>query len=311
MDEAATQPATQLQEDARRTGISTVFTEKDECDVLCILHPSSFKAMRAVQGVADFAPQHILQNENLIRTSTDGNDSFSESSTRSVTASPHGSLLDSSSLELKTQDALEGDGRSLDIALRLSSRLKDPCLGFAFGRGPLKADLIIAASEEYCISTRHFRIYVKSSGVVMLEDTSTNGTFVDDIILRADTVRFPRAERRRMLHHGSVIKVVLDYKNTNLEDSIRFIVKFPSRDRVGDRWHKNLHDYLEYISQAERQQAVRAETSQTGAATAILYVSLPLWPRSSSRNNRLNSPSNLFVPTPVQTRCLMSMPIGR
>ncbi|MCJ1466193.1 hypothetical protein MMC07_004812 [Pseudocyphellaria aurata] len=275
MEDAATQPATQLQEDSRRVGINSMFSEKDECDVLCILHPSSFKAMRAVQCVADSAPQHILQNENLIRSFTNGNGSFSESSTRSVTASPHGSLLESSSSEPKSQDGLEGDGRSLDIALRLSSKLKDPCHGFAFGRGPWKSDLNIAPSGEHCISTRHFRIYVKSSGVVMLEDTSTNGTFVDDTPLYGDSVRFPRAEKRRMLHHGSVIKVVLDYKNTNLEDTIRFIVKFPSRDRVGDRWQNNLQNYLDYISQAERQRAVRAETSQQGAATAILYPIKP------------------------------------
>ena len=284
MDEAATQPATQPFLDPRRHGYQSVLSEEDECDVLCILEPTTPTAYRAVKLVADLAPQHILQNENLSLKSRDGNESNNESSKGSETTSIPGSILDDDlAFELKRPDTFRSDGRAMDIALRLSSKVNDPCLGFTFGRGQRKSDITIAAQEETTfISSRHFRIYARSSGILMLEATSTNGTIVDSVTLRADTEG--QAERRRMICDKSRIVVLVDKERTNVGDVMTFIVRIPSRDRVEDRWHKNFQNYIQYISQIERQRAIRTEDPRNGLDTATLSVSLSLGTSHSSWN---------------------------
>lgn len=282
MDEVATQPATQNFIDPRRVGINASVNEKDKLDVLCILHPTTPKAWEAVKLVAKFTPQHILQNLNLSHMSKNSNDSIIESSTRSVTASPRGSMVDELALESKHQVAFERDGHQpMDIALRLSSKLHDQCAGFIFGRGQLKSDVIIAANDEDRISNRHFRIYLNESTMLMLEDTSINGTLVDDTFLRANTRQDPTAGKRRMIANGTRISLLLNKDDKNLQDTIRFIVTIPARDGAEDRYQNKLEMHVNFLKQAERQRAVRAEGSQKGAATAILLVSLSLEPCSS------------------------------
>lgn len=283
MDEVATQPATQPYFDQRRQGIDASLSDKDKCDVVCILHPISNKADAAVQLVAAHTPQHILQNENLLHMSKDGSDSIIESSTRSVTASPHGSMLHGPTGESK-QDAFPTSKRAMDIALRLSSTVNDPCLGFTFGRSPLKSDIIIGANEETWISNMHFRIFLNKSGILMLEDTSTNGTAVGAKYLHADTNKHPNAVKKQMLDNMTMISLLMSNKETNSEDQMRFVVSIPSRAQMEDRWEETLATYLELISQLERMQAVRAEVSHSGAATAAHYVSLQL-SREATRTN--------------------------
>lgn len=268
MAEAATQDATQSVKDSRRHDVDSMLSEEDACDVLCILHPTSLAAYRAVQLVADLTPQHILQNENLSHKSKDGNGSIIESSTQSERASPRGSMFDSVGSESKPRATSESEGRTMDIALRLSSKLKDPCLGFTFGRGQTGSDVIIVQEENRTISHRHFRIYLNTSGITMLESTSKHGTIVDSVLLNANA-EDPNAEKTRIISGGSKIRV-----NSGANLDMRFIVSIPSRDGVEDRWHNKKQNYIEYISQYERQRAVRAENSQKGAATALLLVSL-------------------------------------
>lgn len=285
MDEVATQPATQPYFDQRRQGIDASLSDKDKCDVVCILHPISNKAETAVQFVADHTPQHILQNENLLHMSKDGSDSVIESSTRSVTASPHESMLHGLTVESKPQDAFAIGKRAKDIALRLSSTVNDPCLGFTFGRSALKSDIIIGANEETWISNMHFRIYLNKSGILMLEDTSTNGTVVGAKYLHADTNKHPNAVKRQMLDNMTMISLLMSNKETKSEDQMRFVVSIPSRSHMEDQWEQKLATYLELICQIERMQAVRAEVSHNGAAKTALYVSLQLSRAAASRTN--------------------------
>lgn len=284
MDEPATQPATQPFLDPRRDGQKSMLSEEDECDVLCILHPTSPNAYRAVRLVAEYTPQHILQNKNLSHKSRDGNDSITESSTRSGTTSLRGS----------THSASEGNECAMDIALRLTSKLNNPCLGFVFGRGQVKSDVLIGAPDEIGISIGHFRIYVNHGGIVMLEDTSLNGTLVDTTYLCGKS-NSPTAEKRRMLNSGTMVAVILDPEKANLEDSMRFIVKIPPRTRVEDRWHDKIEHYIAYIEclkQTDRQRAVRAESSQNGAPTALLPVSLPFKPCQQQQELNGQQPTN-------------------
>lgn len=79
------------------------------------------------------------------------------------------------------------------------------------------------------LSNVHFRIYVNEYGVVMLEDKSTNGTFVDQVLLRSKP-KSPneKCDMKRVLSHGSKIKVLMHNEQHDLE----FMVRMPKR--VGD-----------------------------------------------------------------------------
>ena len=261
-----------------------MLNEEDEWDVLCILHPVSPTAYRAVEIAAAFTPQHVLRNQNLSRSTENSKDSIIETNTRFETTSSRGKMLHDTSIESKPQDAIESDGCAMDIALRLSSKVNDPRLGFTFGRGQLSSDIIIGVQEDVKISNRHFRIYVNASGILVIEDTSTNGTSVDSVNLYANTKLHPGADKSRMITGGSMISVLKGDEPSDLKHFLRFVVSIPSRDHVGDRWEKKLQIYIDHIYQLRHEQAVIARSSQKSASTIILPKSLALEPPSGSWN---------------------------
>lgn len=180
--------------------------EEDVSDIICILHPNSHSAHDAVAATAAKAPQHILQREEL----------------------EYGSP----------------DTAVLDIALRLSSNIRDPSAGFCFGRNPSRCDILLSADDSAKrISNTHFRIHLTSDGILMLQDSSTNGTVVDDCRLRKGS-----KESSRMLTSGSVIQVVCGGKPLN---EVRFVVRIPSREGFAREYTQNLIRYFERIQKHE------------------------------------------------------------
>ena len=139
----ATQESTQPCTDPRRMGYgNSGLHEQDVSDIICILHPNSPAAHQAVAATAEMAPQHILQRH-----------------------------------ELEYED---DDKPALDVALRISSQVHDLALGFCFGRNRARCDVLLAPDDNSKrISNMHFRIYVTGHWILMLQDTSTNGTIVD------------------------------------------------------------------------------------------------------------------------------------
>lgn len=265
MEEMATQPATQPFLDPRRRGNNSMLTEDDELDVVCILHPASPAAYLGVGLVAKYSSQHILQNEGLSQVYE--NDSNLASSTQYEPPSVQDAENDDLDADTQSCNAFSNDGPAMDIALRLSSRLKNPPLGYAFGRMASKCDLVISDPDKLIISGMHFRIFLNQYGVLMLEDTSTNGTLVDSHHLKGN----PKPtetwfEKKRMLNSGSIIEVLLDIKAAKKENVIRFIVKFPSRDHTRDRWNHKVASYLEYLNQIERREDVFAQAEIAGTA---------------------------------------------
>ncbi len=222
MEEEATQPSTQPFFDPRRLGRNNSgLTAEDESDVICILHPASIAALKAVALIAKSAPQHILQNDGI-------------------------ELVMEEEPEAKV--VFNDDAATRDIALRMSSRVKDLRMGYCFGRNPAKCDFILGdLNEQKRVSNMHFRIWVTKDGIIMLEDMSTNGTVVDDIPL-SDKVVGLRPMRTRMLSQGSVIRLITMYP----EEEIKFIVRIPSRDDDRGAYAKNLSAYVARVAQAER-----------------------------------------------------------
>lgn len=224
----ATQESTQPCTDPRRIGRNNSgLLEEDVSDIICILHPTSLAAHDAVAATASLAPQHILQKDEL---------------------------------EYENPDTA-----ALDIALRLSSNVRNINLGFCFGRNRSRCDLLLAPDDSAKrISNTHFRIHLTGDGILMLEDLSTNGTVVDDCRLRKN-----QKENSRMLTNGSVIQVL---RGNNASDEVRFVVRIPSRDGYAMRYTENMLRYLERVQkqpagamQKHRQDSVRPSLEWTVA----------------------------------------------
>ncbi len=64
------------------------------------------------------------------------------------------------------------------------------------------------------LSNIHFRIYLNQYGVLMLEDQSTNGTVVDDNLLKAKSNT--TSETRRTLNSGSKIAILMHNRPADL-----------------------------------------------------------------------------------------------
>lgn len=274
MDELATQPSTQPYLDPRRNGDNSLLSEDDESDVICILHPGSPAAYEVVDRLSKVSPQHILQNRNLLSTDDEVGESILEND------DGLGFLTDqnvNNKLDNKTrhQGSSRNNGQPMDIALRLSSRLKNPCLGFTFGRMAKKCDIVLSTDDghEMNVSGMHFRISINKSGVLMLDDTSTNGTHVDTKVLRGGH-RVPGAEPRRMIAGGSIIELMLATENRKATGVLKFIVSVPTRNRAGEKWAENLETYLAWLRQAERQADVLAEAACKGNAATVPPVSV-------------------------------------
>lgn len=266
MDDSATQPATQIPD-------RTLLNPKDEADVLCILHPSSLTAYKAVQLVAETSPQHILQNEGLSQIFSIAQESPTESTTKADEQIENPSDLEPT---VSDRNTLLDNKLPLSIALRLSSRLTDPSLGFCFGRGREKCDLLISTQEEQMrISNMHFRIFLTKHGTMMLHDTSTNGTIVDNVPLgkkmnsKLPGTKHNPQQDQRLIFEGSTIELL----TSNPADTMRFIVSLPERGGQRKKWERKLAAYIEYLEQLKRQVKAHQDAVVEGVKPMLPPVS--------------------------------------
>lgn len=279
MDDDATQLATQPFDDPRRRGWSTARLSKaDESDVICMIHPCSPAAYEAVQFVADTSPQHILQNKGLSRVLDEvenPSSSFAIPAEEYLTEEaphPEAGFYNQNAPEQRSDNELttaRGPSDTFDIALRLSSRLQKPYMGFCFGRNPKQCDIVLRVqNDERRVSGMHFRIYLNQQAIVMLEDVSTNGTIVDGNLLRRRGTG-AQVPQTRMIQQGSIIRLI----TVDPKDEIKFIISMPARDDEAERYQVRLEEYLAYIAQTERQAEAVARAEAEGNAMGLPTVS--------------------------------------
>jgi len=218
MDEEATQPATQPLPVHNGVAPSTVHGNY-LAGVLCLLHPSSPAAYSIVEKTAKVDPGVVLR----IPAAQVGRQSTTpEPSQRKDEDEDE----EEQSTQLAPNQQGEPEASGLDIALRLSPGPKDPELGFVFGRNPARCDVVFSESNKSRrVSNLHFRIYQNAQGVLMLHDSSTNGTWVDDVKLGglgADGGK--STDNQRALFAGSVIHLAPGPR------LLRFIVRIPTQD---------------------------------------------------------------------------------
>ena len=297
MEEVATQPSTQQFHDPRREGTRSLINEEDEADVLCLLMPCSGPALKAVDLVAATAPHHILHTRHVKEQngekadeieydmSSDDEDMMRERE-REGEKEEEGSDKEAAEKTPPMQPSeFATEGRpSRDIALRMSSRIFNPCLGFVFGRNARRCDLLLSTDQVMKLSNCHFRIFVNRNGILMLEDTSTNGTLVDKVLLCSERGKnkFGNPDSQRTLNNGAIIE--LPTIAGVAEEAIRFIVRFPSREHQQEQYSQRLAAYLGYIQQTERQLQVAAQ-KKGGMPPPILLPFNPIKDQAEASPN--------------------------
>lgn len=223
MEDDSTQKATQEVLDPRRIGRnSSGLNQKDISDVLAILHPASPAAIQAVQLAAEHRPQHVF-SRTTHGTFADNFDDIDEQETI-ILNGPDAPFHSASRA---------GD----DLALRMSSDLLNPQLGFVFGRNAQFSDIVLPQDSGRRISNQHFRIFLNADAILMVEDLSTNGTLVDEVLLKC---RDPRFNKIRMIQPGSIICI----RNSNDNDMIKFIVTIPPRLSHLERYEERVREFL-------------------------------------------------------------------
>ena len=267
MEEQATQELTQPYLDPRRMGGDySEINRQNESEVVCTLHPASPAAYKAVEFIAQSSPQHILQNDGLSHVLEEVDE------VPGWRAGQDHALNSWAETDCDANDLppiSRNGSNAQDIALRLSSRVHDVCLGWTFGRSARYSDMVICdKSQAPKISSMHFRIHVNASGVLMLEDRSMNGTFVDGnwLCKRAHDQQDARIPIRRMLNQGSEVRVMTvgDQK-----DGIRFLIGIPRRDNWHTRWGQKLAEYLAYVAQMQRLRETAAKAAKGGNGLMI------------------------------------------
>jgi hypothetical protein len=259
-----TQPSTQQVLDPRRVGRNNSgLDEKDIADVLAILHPGSPGATKIVEDTADTRKHHVL-----LRNSYDSfDDDFSDIEEQETI------IMDRARHE---KHHVTNPKAGADLALRMSSvgSLKQPSLGFVFGRNGASSDIVFGRDSGKRISNQHFRIYLNSDAILMIEDMSTNGTFVDEVLLKNRDSRFNKV---RMLGSGSIICI----QNTNDNEMIKFIVRIPSRVTHMDRFQRNLRDFLTYCTdEAEKPKGrlcSNINVSPTNLSGSLTTIGKAVW----------------------------------
>ncbi|KAK0946607.1 Protein kinase protein rad53 [Friedmanniomyces endolithicus] len=237
-----TQEATQCTQgavDPRRMGRNNSgLSESDISDVMCILHPCSPAAFKIVATTDERSPHNVLQN-----------DGFAD----------YDYGLSPSVLEEQDTFILDGTGfnQAMDLALRLTTEVINPTLGFVFGRNHKMCDIVLAADTYKRVSNMHFSIFMNQSGVLMLQDMSTNGTMVDDFVLKG---KLTDGSQTRMLIPGSIIQVL----SPKPEEVVKFIVRIPNREGYEPQYNAKFERHMHRITLAQavqdRQDRLLAKT---------------------------------------------------
>ena len=211
MEEEATQPCTQPLGEMERPVANTK-------GVLCVLYPTTACARSTVVRLLHTEPEFV----------------FVHSAATSKAPKMPTSDEEFDDEEMMPQLVPE----VISIALRFRPGPKSPQEGFLFGRNKDKCDVVIGDSNNMRrISASHFKIYVNDDHALMLEDMSTNGTYVDQVYLAEPVSNLHGKKpmhlraRVRQLSNGSEIHILKG--KGPVDQEIRFMVRIPRSDGFG------------------------------------------------------------------------------
>ncbi|TVY36067.1 Serine/threonine-protein kinase [Lachnellula occidentalis] len=245
--------ATQQYNDERRYGQgNSGLSDEDAADIICVLYPMTINANRAADQIYKATPQNTLETRSDIH--------IKEKDTTGVPA-------------VNTFDIAAEGLVPCGIALRLSANLKDPLMGFQFGRNSDRCDFPVGKNDPgRRVSNTHFRIYMNEHGVIMIEDQSTNGTMIDRTLLKAKEKENNMAFKHTL---GSGQKIVIT--GGTAKDDLAFMTWIPNRcDEAEVAYQQNVTEF--FLRKAALRDQARTKAPQ--------------------RSGRNGNPVNLF-PTPA------------
>ncbi|KAK4162056.1 Serine/threonine-protein kinase RAD53 [Cladorrhinum sp. PSN259] len=209
--------ATQNVVDPRRLGQqNSGFSDEEISDIICVLVPYSDAAVREVRRIARENSQYAVGRDDAdkLNLNLDGDNGRTFTLHRRNTGEHH-------------------------LALKFSHEVKNTLNGFTFGRNPNRCDIYFLDDPMRRLSNIHFRIYLNEHNVLMLEDESTNGTLVDETLLKRKGE--PPREVKRTLENGNKIVVLMHEPERDLS----FMVRIPHRDGLfNDAYRRNFEAYL-------------------------------------------------------------------
>lgn len=219
MEDEQTQPATQpLPVHGGNAPSST--NNNYLSGVICLLHPTSPAAYAAVELLSQVEPTHVFKTPDNAPTRPPNGGDAGDRDVNSDDDDEDTPTQQATPVQFYSEDGL-------DIALRSEPGPKQPGLGFVFGRNPQRCDVVIGEmTKSRRISNQHFRIYRNPSNVLMLEDHSTNGTWVDDTKLGGAPVDHENGNTHA-LFAGSIIVVAPG------PAIMRFVVRIPNQSGSG------------------------------------------------------------------------------
>lgn len=298
MDEEPTQPLSQP------FAIPTRPVE-DTTGIVCLLFPLNNFARESVRALAESNPDVIFRHDAThdfgstfrpSRTMIKADPGFKEEP--DVKAEPDYEVEDNWDNEddeekhdVKREATYEpSEEPMLSIALRCNMPLHNRQLGFVFGRTPNASDIILGGYNEVQkkrMSGRHFRIYVQQPDILMVEDTSTNGTWVDNVFLGPPEhnawlefgTPIHERYRKRQINQGSEILILKG--GVNKEYEIKFLVRIPRPDGQG---------FLKDAENVSNFDPEDASQEDTVAGPRAFLKTIPL--KSQSVDVRRRNPNN-------------------
>ncbi|KAK0737630.1 hypothetical protein B0T21DRAFT_286426 [Apiosordaria backusii] len=210
--------ATQNVVDPRRLGQqNSGFSDTDIADIICLLVPQSDAARREIRRIAIRTPEYTVGRDEALNLDVE----------------------EDGEATLGGQDFPGHGVGEHHVALRFSAEIKNAVNGFTFGRNENRCDIVFEDDPMRRLSNSHFRIYLNEHGVLMLEDMSTNGTVVDEQLLRRKGD--PPLDVKRTLRSGSNIKILMHDESRDL----KFRVWIPIRQGFSNEAYKqNLRTYI-------------------------------------------------------------------
>ncbi|KAK4226904.1 Serine/threonine-protein kinase RAD53 [Podospora fimiseda] len=213
-----TQPATQQVVDGRRVGQQVSgFSDEEISDIICVLVPYSDSAIKEVNRLASENSQYVVGRDDVDKINPD--------------------LLDGGNERTFTLPRRNtGD---YHLALKFSHEVKNTLNGFTFGRNLNRCDICFLDDPMRRLSNIHFRIYLNEHNVLMLEDESTNGTLVDNWLLKRKGP--PPNEVKRTLENGNKVTVLMHVPKKDLT----FMVRIPHKEgQYSKAYRQNFEAYM-------------------------------------------------------------------
>ncbi|KAH7160482.1 hypothetical protein B0J13DRAFT_128129 [Dactylonectria estremocensis] len=197
----------------------------DITSTICVLQPTSDTACLEVQRLFDKSSPHVFIKDAAF----DLNFLFNQDSPQE-TDKNDGTKLQPP-LTLHDQSSSKNDSSEYAILLRLTTKPKNPTVGFTFGRHAGHCDVALVNDPLRRVSNMHFSIYVNEDGTAMIEDHSTNGTVVGNQFLNAKPRTRGESDpplTKLALSSGMIIHIILRASASDMT----FLVGLPKRDEA-------------------------------------------------------------------------------